>query len=468
MINRARYNKPTGVTNSKRLNMIRITTCIRDYRVAVPPTRQSEPKPARPRVTPLNGTPAHESRPDERSSGHVKPLNAPQNETLHEPTRSTRPSTPPRSTPLTTIRSVTDHIDTDRVRQIVGQVLTGRARYLYIGVGAVVLLIVLWSIVSSVFASVFNRSVVDLSATPTGIAVVAVPTTSDADAIRALNVNAWNGGSRFTVLVMGLDKRPGEEGTGFRTDSIMLISIDPTNERIGILSIPRDLRVPMSGRPGMVGINTVYITGELERPGYGPKLLAETLRYNLGMTIDSYVSVSFNAVIELVDAIGGIDIEVPETIDDPEFPDMNTDGYDPLYIPAGTVHMDGKLALKYARVRHVGLDDYDRTRRQQQVILAIRNALLSPGKLANVLPRAPQIWESVRKNILTDLDFNTILSMGLYLKDIDTGSIQRATLDQQYLQSIPDESGYGYPQMTINRNNISELLKSVFGTNYTD
>src|SRR5579859_5547178 len=187
------------------------------------------------------------------------------------------------------------------------------------------------------------------------------------------SIKAWNGQQRFTVLLMGLDKRTDAMDTG-RSDSIILLSIDPKTRNIGMLSIPRDVYVAFPRQSGMNPINTAYVQGELQRPGGGPEMTMQTIQYNFGIPINSYITVQFDAVIGLVNAIGGVDINVPVTIDDPLYPDMNY-GYDPLHIPAGLDHMDGQLALKYARTRHQGTD-YDRADHQQQVLLAIRQRLV--------------------------------------------------------------------------------------------
>src|SRR5258708_24243813 len=184
------------------------------------------------------------------------------------------------------------------------------------------------------------------SATSTALPGVLNPTVAPTGV--ALNIRAWDGKQRFTILLMGLDKRPGEIGTGFRTDTIMLLSVNPATRSIGILSIPRDLYMPLSNQPDLQRINSVYVIGELQRPGGGPRLVMQTIQYNLGIVVNSYVAVSFDTVISLIDSMGGIDINVPETINDPEYPDMNY-GFDPLLIPAGQTHMDGPLALKYSR-----------------------------------------------------------------------------------------------------------------------
>ncbi len=277
-----------------------------------------------------------------------------------------------------------------------------------------------------------------------------------------LNVRAWDGKQRFTVLVLGLDKRPGETGTGFRTDTMILLSIDPATRSVGMLSIPRDLYVPIPGQSDMQRINTAYVLGELNQPGGGPKLAAQTIQYNFGIPVQHYVVVSFDAVIGVVDAVGGIDVNVPQAIDDPEYPDMNY-GFDPLYIPAGTIHMDGQLALKYARTRHTGTD-YDRANRQQQVILAIRQKALKADVLPQLVGQAPALWDKLSKGVITDFTFDQALSLGWYLKDIPAANIKRATVEDQYIQATQYN---GDTVLTPNRAKIGELMAQVFGADYS-
>jgi LCP family protein required for cell wall assembly len=276
------------------------------------------------------------------------------------------------------------------------------------------------------------------------------------------NIRAWDGTHRYTVLVMGLDKRPGEEGTGSRTDSMILISIDPATKSIGMLSIPRDLYVPIPGQSDMQRINAAYALGELQQPGQGPKLAMQTVQYNFGIQVNSYVLVSFDAVIGVVDAIGGIDVDVPKAIDDPEYPDMNY-GYDPLYIPAGRIHMDGQLTLKYARTRHQD-SDYDRTYRQQQVILAIRQKILKPEVLTQVVGQAPALWNQYGRGLITDFTLDQLLSLGWYVKDIPASNIKRGTIQDQYAQAVQYQ---GETVVTPNRARIGELMTQLFGPDYS-
>jgi len=306
---------------------------------------------------------------------------------------------------------------------------------------------------------------------PSSSGVVILPTVSAvsgaSQAIQAaplpvVSVRGWDGKQRFTLLIMGIDKRPGETGTGFRTDTLILLSINPATKAVGMLSIPRDMYVPLPGQTDMQPINTAYVIGELQRPGAGPLLAMQAVQYNFGIHVNSYVVLSFDAVIGLVDAIGGIDINVPQTIDDPQYPDMNF-GYDPLYISAGLVHMDGQLALKYARTRHQGTD-YDRAERQQQVLLAIRQRLVKPEVLTSVLPQAPTIWNQVSKGFTTDLSFDQAVSLGWYAKDIPATNIQRATINDKYLLAI---NYNGDTVVVLNRQTIGQLMTQIFGADYS-
>ncbi len=297
-----------------------------------------------------------------------------------------------------------------------------------------------------------------------GVATNAPPPTFNANAtpLPLPVIHAWDGKLRYSVLIMGIDKRPGDTGTGFNTDTLILVSINPINKSIGMLSIPRDVYVALPGQSTMQRINSIYAAGELQEPGGGPKLLIQAMRYNFGMPINSYVVVSFDAVINLVDDIGGVDINVPTPIDDPEYPDT-FNGFDPLHIPSGLVHMDGQLALKYARTRHQD-SDYDRTRRQQQVILAIRQKAVQPQVLAQLLGQAPTIWQQINKGIITDITFDQALSLGWYAKDIPANSIQHGTLDEKYLQAVQYD---GDSVVIPNRSTIGQLMAQVYGADYS-
>lgn len=234
---------------------------------------------------------------------------------------------------------------------------------------------------------------------------------------------------RITVLVMGIDRRPGEPFIS-RTDTMMLLSFNPRSEQISVLSVPRDLYVVIPGR-GRDRINTAFVYGSQgNNPAGGAELAMQTVEYNLGVGVDHYLMVDFSAFIRAVDAIGGIDVEVPYDIYDSSFPDMNY-GYDPLYIEAGQQHFDGLMALKYARTRHQDNDFY-RARRQQQVLMAIRSKALSLGP-AEMLKQAPFLYRQLEEGIRTDMSLEQILTLANVLKDVPEGNIRTAVLDTEYV-----------------------------------
>jgi LCP family protein required for cell wall assembly len=264
---------------------------------------------------------------------------------------------------------------------------------------------------------------------PTALAGVplpeAIPTTEFAEASERVN-----------ILLMGIDRRPGEPFIS-RTDTMMLISIDPVSNSASILSIPRDLYVVLPGR-GRDRINTAFVYGSANNNPAGGALLAmQTVEYNLGVYIDHYILVDFSAVVNVINELGGIDVYVPYNINDPTFPDMNY-GYDPLYISAGQQHFDGLTALKYARTRHQDNDFY-RARRQQQVVLAVRDKVLSLG-LPALISRAPQLYSQFEQGIRTDLSLQQIIQLAQIAGDIPDENIRNEVLDHNYVSNYTTET----------------------------
>lgn len=242
---------------------------------------------------------------------------------------------------------------------------------------------------------------------------------------------------RITILMMGMDRRPGEPYIS-RTDTMMLVSFNPETDNVSVLSVPRDLYVVIPGR-GRDRINTAFVYGSQgNNPAGGAELAMRTVEYNLGVPVDHYLMIDFSAFIRAVDAIGGIDVHVPYDINDPTFPDMNY-GYDPLYIPAGQHHFDGLTALKYARTRHQDNDFY-RARRQQQVLLAVRSKVMGLGP-AEMLRQAPFLYRQLEDGIRTDLSLEQLVTLANALKDIPEENIESAVLDTEYVVGYRTEGG---------------------------
>jgi len=183
----------------------------------------------------------------------------------------------------------------------------------------------------------------------------------------------------------------------------------------------------------------------------------QTIEYNLGVRINHYILVDFSAVINGVNAIGGIEVNVPYTINDPLYPDMNY-GYDPLYIQAGLQRFDGELALKYARTRNIDNDFY-RAARQQQVLFAVRDRMLSMG-IPELLRQAPTLYRQVESGVRTDLSLDQLARLAQTAAAIDRENIRSAVLDYEYVNSHLTEGGAQVLILQLDK--ATPLLHSLF------
>jgi LCP family protein required for cell wall assembly len=212
------------------------------------------------------------------------------------------------------------------------------------------------------------------------------------------------GGSRINVLVMGLDRRPREGQAPARTDTMFVLTIDTHTKTAGMLGIPRDLWVEIPTKDGngyfQERVNAAFVLGEVnDYDGGGPALSIATTEHLLGIKIDHYVVIDFQGFKEIIDALGGVDVDVPSYLRDDLYSDTELPGdYLPQEFEPGVQHMDGTRALAYARIRR-GTSDLDRIQRQQRVIFAVMDKALS----LNVLPNALSLWKKYKNTIDTDI-----------------------------------------------------------------
>ncbi len=262
---------------------------------------------------------------------------------------------------------------------------------------------------------------------------VAQPAPLELPTLQAPNVAA---GERINVLLMGIDRRP-DEKCPCRSDTMIVATFDPRAKTGGMLSIPRDLYVPIPAPgAGENRINTALFYGEVAKfPGGGPALAKKTVEYNLGIPIHYYVIVDFFGFQKIVDTLGGIDIDVPTAIHDDQYPTMDYRTMT-VDIPAGRVHMNGDLALKYARVRH-GSNDFERSRRQLQVILAIRDRALR----IDAISRLPQLVTQLRDTVQTDIPAQVVLLIGPQAREVKPSDIKTRTIDQTMTLEIVINTG---------------------------
>lgn len=247
----------------------------------------------------------------------------------------------------------------------------------------------------------------------------------------------WDGAERVTILILGLDYRDFEGGGPARSDTMILLTVDPAAKTAGMLSIPRDLWAVIPGfSPNK--INTAHYFGDLYKiPGGGPELAMRTVEQTIGVPIDFYARIDFEAFVRFIDLIGGVKLNVPTAITvDPLGADTN-----PKNLKPGVQVLPGAVALAYARERHAEGGDFGRAERQQQVILGIRNRILEFDLLPGLIANSAQLFAELSSGIQTNLRLDDAITLAVLATQIDSTSIQRAVIgeDQIVYGRSPDD-----------------------------
>ena len=241
-------------------------------------------------------------------------------------------------------------------------------------------------------------------------------------------------GNVINILLLGSDQFS-TESVG-RTDVIIIVSINPDYPSVSLLSIPRDFYAWIPSH-GFNKINTAYVYGERNGyPGAGPGLLRATIEYNLGVRTHYYARVGFDAFVQIVNAMGGVDVAVEcplsDTFPDPASPIGQTDVD---WLP-GIHHLDGKHALWYSRSRW-STSDFDRNRRQQQVIRGMYHQALT----LDVVPRIPELWGVFKETISTDLGLDELLYLGTIGSRLDMTNVKSSFVGRGVVQSWTAPNG---------------------------
>jgi LCP family protein required for cell wall assembly len=243
----------------------------------------------------------------------------------------------------------------------------------------------------------------------------------------------------INVLLLGSDARP-NEGDIANTDTMILLSFDPQNQTAGLLSLPRDLWVPIPGFGYETRINTAYPLGETYGyAGGGPQLAKDTVSSFIGHPVQYYAHIDFQGFVELIDMLGGVDVVVPFTIHDEEYPTEDY-GFQTFHLEAGPQHLDGDTALKYVRTRNVD-DDYGRAGRQQQVIRAVVDKMLRADMLTTLLPRLPRLLMTLGNTVQTDMPMSLQLELANYLSGSSLREVRQLVLDNRYGEETYSEEG---------------------------
>jgi LCP family protein required for cell wall assembly len=261
----------------------------------------------------------------------------------------------------------------------------------------------------------------------------------------------WNGQDRLNVLVLGIDSR-GVAADTMNTDTMIVLSLDPVNRTAAMLSVPRDTLVSIPGH-GSEKVNSAFALG-------GPELAQATIEGLLGIRINSYALINFDAFTKIVDSVGGALVDVKRPIRDEAYPTADF-GVERLNIQAGPQLMPGNIALTYARSRHDS-NDFSRARRQQDVIAAIRARLAADGMLA----RLPGIVNDVGSAVETNFDPANILPLaglggGIPSSDIKSEVLLPCGADAPHCELTEDNSPLGY-YLVPDKAKIANLVAELF------
>jgi len=258
---------------------------------------------------------------------------------------------------------------------------------------------------------------------------------------------------RINILLLGIG---GKNHDGpYLTDTIMLASLNVTDKKIALLSIPRDLSIPVENTSEWTKINNIDAFAEAKTPGSGGVAASEAVANILAVPVDYYVRVDFDAFKNIINEVGGIDVNVENTLDDYSYPidgqEDNPDYYARfmhLHVEKGPQHMDGSLALKFARSRHgtgAEASDFARARRQQLVIQAVKEKLLTANVLLNPVALA-QIIAQLTDHVSTNLQVWEIIKAWTMFKDVSRENIITKVIDNSpdglLYQKINEQGAY--------------------------
>ncbi|CAN5229316.1 hypothetical protein BH23CHL1_BH23CHL1_04470 [soil metagenome] len=251
----------------------------------------------------------------------------------------------------------------------------------------------------------------------------------------------WGEKDIVNIVLMGVDIRPGDEEPE-RSDTVIIVHVDPKSGEMAMMSIPRDLLVFIPGF-GDEKMNAAYAIGEANEDtiaGGGPTLVAQTIEANFNIPIHYYATVDFNGFQKIVDTVGGVIVDVQAQLSDNLYPTEDL-RLTRVYFPTGLQKLDGEAALRYVRTRHAD-NDLARSQRQQEVLLAIRERAV----VRDLITRAPELIEDMGDTVRTDLDFNQLLALANLGRQTDPAQIARIDLLKEGILSehTPEFEGDAY------------------------
>ncbi|MEX2160931.1 MAG: LCP family protein [Anaerolineales bacterium] len=247
---------------------------------------------------------------------------------------------------------------------------------------------------------------------------------------------------QVNILLLGSDQRPNDGG--FRTDVVLLLTLNPDGKRVSLASFPRDLYVYVPGWR-MDRINGAFARG-------GMPMMADTMEYNFGVRPDHYVLVNFWGFETVVDALGGISVNVGQALSD------HRDGFGDYFVPAGPVAMDGETALWYVRSRGTS-SDFERTRREQEVLVALFDKLIS----VDAISHASELYDQYEESVTTDLEVGDVLGLLPLAADLGAGNGEIARYAVGPDQVDPYTTSGGGAVLLPDTEAILEIMRQALG-----
>ena len=269
----------------------------------------------------------------------------------------------------------------------------------------------------------------------------------------------WDGVGRVTILMLGLDYRDWEAKNEYsRSDTMILLTLDPLAKTAGIMSIPRDMWVAIPGfKHGK--INTAYYLGDAYKlPGGGPGLAVKTVEQFIGVPINYYAQIDFGAFVDFIDEIGGVKVNVPEAI---KVDLLGSGSATKKTLQPGVQVLPGEWALAYARARYTEGGDFDRARRQQQVIMGIRDRILSLDMLPVLVSKADVLYSQLSSGIHTNLSLQDAVKLGVLASQVPQENIHQGVIGEKHVLfgKSPDDLAILIPMV----DKIHLLRDEIFG-----
>ncbi|HUG13893.1 MAG TPA: LCP family protein [Thermomicrobiales bacterium] len=267
-----------------------------------------------------------------------------------------------------------------------------------------------------------------------------VPSATSAPATPT-SVPPWDGKEPISILLLGVDRRAIQEGDVGRSDTMIVVRIDPVAKRIDMVSIPRDLLVEIPGYYA-TKINAAYPLGEVagDLPGGGPTLAAQTIEFNFGIWIDYFAEVDIAGMERIIDIIGGIMIDVPRIVKDDQYP-TDDFGLTRVYFTPGIQRMDGVAAVRYSRTRHDD-GDFARQHRQHEVLRAIRAQVEVTGIITRLSRIIDEIGDSLRTDVFSSMSLRQVTSLAQLGQDIGEENVYSHSLLPYVSEAWIDEGYY--------------------------